>query len=352
MNVGIIGGGQLAMMLTEAAIPLGHHVYVLDPNPHASAKYVGATLLNYAYDDPKGLSELSIVSDVICYEFENIDTQVLHAIKHKLPQGIDALEISRDRMLEKTFAKSLGIPIPFFISIESKDDFEKAFYPSILKTTRFGYDGKGQHIINQYENLVNIDIHQPMILEERINFDKEVSVILTRDSYGDIAYYPLVENHHNQGILHSSIPWWDAPQYLKEEAYGYARTIIEKLNYIGTLAIEFFIVDHHVVFNEMAPRPHNSGHFSIEGTTVSQFKNMMLAITHEHIEIPNMTKPSMMINILGQHRYDVSLIKDKNIYVHDYFKHSQQHNRKIGHITILGSNFDELKQIEKHLKVT
>jgi 5-(carboxyamino)imidazole ribonucleotide synthase len=184
-----------------------------------------------------------------------------------------------------------------------------------------------------------------MILEEKIAFEKEVSVILTRDAFGDIAYYPLIENHHHEGILSVSIPWWDAPVSLKTEAYHYAKLIVESLNYVGTLAVEFFVLNHHVLFNEMAPRPHNSGHFSIEGATVSQFSNMILAITGAHVKTPVMTQRSIMKNILGQHKDDFEALSDvHSIFIHDYFKHSKTHNRKVGHFTILCCDSEELQK--------
>jgi len=350
MRIGIIGGGQLGMMLTEAAIQLGHTVYALDPNPDASIKYAGGTLLTYDYHDPQGILELDKVSDVICYEFENIDVSALHTIRHKLPQGTEALVISKDRILEKQFALSLGIPTPEFIKIDSYKDLQKAFYPSIIKTTRFGYDGKGQYVLNDKEDIDQLTINQPMILEQKIEFDQEVSVILSRDTYGDIVYYPLVINQHEQGILSVSMPWWDAPSSLKKEAFDYAKRIVETLDYVGTMAIEFFIKNNHVIFNEMAPRPHNSGHFTIEGTTVSQFKNMILAITNHHVISPEITKHSMMLNILGQHEEMLHQSNLEHVYIHDYFKKSKQHNRKIGHMTLLGSSEIELKQLATTLK--
>jgi len=350
MKIGIIGGGQLGMMLAEAAIQLGHTVYALDPNPEASVRYAGGMLLTYDYHDPRGIFELDQVSDVICYEFENIDFDVLYPIRHKLPQGIEALMISKDRILEKQFALSLGILTPEFIKVDSDKDLQKAFYPSILKTTRFGYDGKGQYILNSIEDIGKLTINQPMILEQRIEFDQEVSVIVSRDAYGDIVYYPLVINQHEQGILSVSMPWWDAPSSLKKEAFDYAKLIVEKLDYVGTLAIEFFVKDCYVIFNEMAPRPHNSGHFSIEGTTASQFKNMILAITHHHVIMPEITKPSMMLNILGQDEEKLHAPSCEHVYIHDYFKKSKQQNRKIGHITLLGSTEIELNRLATTFK--
>lgn len=350
MRIGIIGGGQLGMMLTEAAIKGGHEVFVIDPNRDAPASHVGAHLLHYDYDDEHGIDELTQCVDVICYEFENINLQVLYPYQHLIPQGLKALEISQQRILEKKFAQSLDIPIPHYQVIETKEDLNDIVYPSILKTNRFGYDGKGQVLLTSKKDLEYIEIHQTMILEEWIPFDREVSVIVTRDQYHHIAYYPIIENTHQSGILDTSIPWWDAPKSWVNQAYAYAKSVVESLDYIGTLAIEFFIKGEKIIFNEMAPRPHNSGHFSIEGTQTSQFENMIKAITHEHVVDPIMTMPSLMINVLGQHLNYYKRAQGENVYVHDYYKNSQTRNRKIGHITCLAQTKEELHQWVKFIK--
>lgn len=343
MRIGIVGGGQLGMMLTEAAIKLGHVVYAIDPNPNAPVKHVGGNLLNYRFDDLESIKQLDEMSDVICYEFENIDLSVLRPFLPKIPQGLIALEYSNDRMKEKEFARSLGIPTPRYQYVQSEKDVDDFFYPSLLKTTRFGYDGKGQVLLKSSEDLHKVNIQQPMILEELVNFDQEVSVIVTRDMFKHIAFYPLIKNVHVNGILDHSIPWWDAPQSLKDKAYAYASKVVETLNYIGTLAIEFFLCGEELWFNEMAPRPHNSGHFSIEGTTISQFENMILAITGEHVKTPLITKPSIMLNILGQHEgYIQHMGQKRYVYHHDYDKGEYRVNRKMGHITYLGENEEDL----------
>jgi 5-(carboxyamino)imidazole ribonucleotide synthase len=351
MKIGIMGGGQLGMMLAEAAIRFGHQVYALDPNPDAPIKHTGAELFVFPYHHIAGVQQLVDRSDVICYEFENVSVDVLVNHQNKIPQGLEALRISQDRFQEKTLAQSLGIPTPHYILIEDKQDFDQAFYPSILKTLRMGYDGKGQFLLNSKHDVnLNYDTY-PMILEEKIDFSCEVSVILTRDKAGIIVYYPLIQNVHEKGILTTSIPWWDAPSPLVEEAYLYAKRIVDRLSYVGTFAIEFLVKNDHVIFNEMAPRPHNSGHFSIEGTTVSQFENMIYALTNQPLIKPNITQPSAMINVLGQHKAYIHRAQMlPQTFIHDYHKTEYRTNRKMGHITILDEDFPKLKAIIQFIK--
>ena len=351
MRIGIIGGGQLGMMLAEAAEKHHHQVFVLEPKKNPSTSHTKSIIIPYRYEDPQGLELLYLNSDVIIYEFENIGVEHLKKYVHKIPQGIKALEISQDRMAEKVFAKSLGIPTPQFISINQKDDLKNAFYPSILKTTRLGYDGKGQYKLTSFHDTENIDIDQPMILEEYIPFDYEISVVLTRDMYHQIAFLPIIKNQHVNGILDTSFPLWDGYDHVRDESYHYAKLLVEKLDYVGTFAIEFFVKDNHVIFNEMAPRPHNSGHFSIEGATISQFENMILAVTHQHVIKPDMTKKSLMINVLGQHQnYALRAKRLNDVFIHDYYKEESLVNRKMAHITCCADSDDQLFSLEKIIK--
>lgn len=351
MRIGIIGGGQLGMMLAEAAEKLSHQVFVLEPKENPSVAKTHAIIIPYAYDDPQGLELLHHNSDVIIYEFENINIEYIKKYEHKMPQGIKALKISQDRLIEKEFASSLGIPTASYIPINSKADLINGFYPSVLKTTRLGYDGKGQQLIQKLDELSRCNIDQPMILETYIDFDYEVSVVLTRDYHDQFAYLPLIKNEHKDGILHTSKPLWEGYDDIQMRAFQYGKMIAEALNYVGTLAIEFFVKDDAVIFNEMAPRPHNSGHFSIEGATVSQFENMILAVTNQSVIEPQKTCYSMMFNILGQHhdllRHDHKL---NHIFVHDYHKNSVKHNRKIGHITCCADTDDLLNDLEKMMR--
>jgi 5-(carboxyamino)imidazole ribonucleotide synthase len=351
VRIGIIGGGQLGMMLAEAAEKLSHQVFVLEPKENPSVANTRAIIIPYAYDDPQGLELLHHNTDVIIYEFENINVEHIKKYEHKIPQGINALKISQDRLIEKDFASSLGIPTASYIPFNSKADCINGFYPSVLKTTRLGYDGKGQKLIHNLDELSACNIDQPMILEAYIDFDDEVSVVLTRDHHGQIAYLPLIKNEHKDGILHTSKPLWQGYDEVREKAFKYGKMIAEALNYVGTLAIEFFVKGDDVIFNEMAPRPHNSGHFSIEGATVSQFENMILAVTNQSVIEPEMTCFSMMFNILGQHHGLLTYGQKLNyIFVHDYHKNSVKHNRKIGHMTCCADTIDLLNDTEAMMR--
>lgn len=351
MRIGIIGGGQLGMMLAEAAEKYHHQIFVLEPKKNPSVSHTTSIIIPYPYEDPQGLELLNLNSDVILYEFENIKVEYLKKYVHKIPQGIKALTISQDRIAEKMFAKSLGIPTPQFIVINRKEDLSQAFYPSILKTTRLGYDGKGQYALMCRDDIKNIEIDQPMILEEYIPFDDEISVVLTRDMYDQIAFLPIIKNHHKNGILETSFPLWHGYDDIRDESYRYAKRLVEELDYVGTLAIEFFVKDHQIIFNEMAPRPHNSGHFSIEGATISQFENMILAVTNNHVIKPEVTTKSLMINVLGQHQnYILQAKKITEVFIHDYHKEEALINRKIAHITCCADTDEKLFNLEKIIK--
>lgn len=351
MRIGLIGGGQLGMMLAEAAFKLNHSVFVLEPSKNPPIAQTKAIIIANNYDDPHGLALLDSLTDVIIYEFENIDVNCLRPYVKKMPQGIKALEVSQDRILEKKFAQSLGIPTAKFIAVDSNDQLKNAFYPSVLKTTRLGYDGKGQHVLSSVNDTLRLTIKQPMILEEWILFDDEISVVLTRDMYNNTVYLPPIKNQHKNGILDTSYPLWNIDESLKKEAYDYAKKIIESLDYVGTMAVEFFVKDQHVIFNEMAPRPHNSGHFSIEGSSVSQFENMILSITKKSVIEPLMTQKSLMLNVLGQHiHYFENAKKMPFVYIHDYKKQPAKENRKMGHITCLADLDDTFYELEKIIR--
>ncbi len=341
MKIGIIGGGQLGMMMAKAAIKLGHQIISLDPNPNCSITKYSELHLTYQYDDFEGIKRLIYFSDVLTYEFENVNVDVLKTIEKNLPQKIKALKISQNRLFEKTLAQSLDIPTPKFFKLENSSNM---FYPAMIKTTTGGYDGIGQFKVkNESEfNSKKLNPHVEYIVEEFIKFDYEISVIATKDFYGNVVTFPIPINTHKNGILSECLIDNSLPKSLKNKAIEYTKYIINSLDYIGTLAVEFFVKGDELIFNEFAPRPHNSGHYTIEGCNVSQFENHILAITKQAILKPCLIKPTLMINVLGKNIEYLSNAKPiKNAYVHDYFKQDIRPKRKMGHITIMKPTIDE-----------
>ncbi len=354
MKIGIIGGGQLGMMMAEEAVKLGHQIISLDPNPDCSITKFSSTHIARDYNDKSALKKIDMLCDVITYEFENVDLKALGKYTKKIPQKLDALKLSRDRIIEKNYARSLGIKTPSFTEVNSVEDI---FAPSILKTTTGGYDGKGQYKIPETSDIDHeIDFQSnKYICEELIDFDFEISVVATRDSNGGIAFFPIPINKHVNGILHTSVVENMLDDTLVKTAKLYTKLILDDLDYVGTLAVEYFVVNNEVIFNEFAPRPHNSGHYTMDGCNVSQFYNHILAITGEHIVYPRLLSNTVMINVLGQNQMYYENAKNmNNVFIHDYLKDSDKQNRKIGHINYIYKENVELtsfiNQITKEIK--
>ncbi|MCF7926850.1 MAG: 5-(carboxyamino)imidazole ribonucleotide synthase [Candidatus Izimaplasma sp.] len=338
MIIGIIGGGQLGLMMAEAAHQLNHTVYGLDPNPNCPLSKKADTMITANYNDKKAFKQLVNSTDVLTYEFENVDLTLIEKYTTKIPQKAKALKKSKHRLIEKNYARKLHIPIPSYKQYTSKEDL---FIPAIIKTTTGGYDGKGQYIIQSKKDIdqININLKNDYIIEELVAFDYEISCIATRDNYQTINYQPIPKNRHKNGILHISDLTEKIPETIAQKARDYTKKLINDLDYVGTLAVEFFVKGQAVIFNEFAPRPHNSGHYSIEGSTTSQFTNHILAITNEKSKKPTMINPTAMLNILGQ---DMVLAEKSNVlsntYTHLYFKDDIRKNRKMGHITIVSKD--------------
>ncbi len=346
MRIGIIGGGQLGMMMAESAIKLKHDVFALDHNLEAPIKHLSQTLFTDGFMAPSGYMKLYHACDTLTYEFENVSLDWVKAHEDKIPQKVKALELSRHRLIEKNFAKSLDIPTPAFEMYDHEQTYQ---FPFIIKIITMGYDGHGQYVIKEEKDLTDIkDVNRlEFIKEEIIKFDYELSVVLTRDRFGHIVNYPIPKNVHKEGILHLSIVDQSIDQVIQDKAIQYAKTLIEALDYIGTLAVEFFVVGDEVLFNEYAPRPHNSGHYTIEGCNVSQFDNHILAVTGQKVIEPFLLQPTIMLNILGKDMNLVDRCKHMNdVYVHLYGKTESRPYRKMGHITITGEDcFEKLTKI-------
>ncbi len=354
-RIGIIGGGQLGMMMTEAAHELGHQVAILDPTPQSPAGQIADREIVAAYDDELAIEQLCQNSDVVTYEFENVPYTSVEKFKHRynIPQGEMPLYLSQDRLREKEAAVKSGAKSGAYCPVFSVDDLRKALsqlgYPCVLKTCSGGYDGKGQVVIRSEENLeaaAEMAANARCILEKFVPFDCEISVIVTRSINVEMTTLPITQNIHRDNILFMSIAPAPIASDIIEKADKMARTMMNNFGFVGTLAIEMFVVGQDVLFNEMAPRPHNSGHYSIEGCETSQFEQHIRAITGAPLTPTTLKQPTIMVNYLGQHTEAVKKMEQlqlPNLFIHDYGKAKPAHNRKMGHLNFINMSIDEVK---------
>ena len=350
MIVGIIGAGQLARMMALAGYPLGLRFVVLDPALDACGGQV-APLLQGAYDDPVCLAELAKQVDVVTFDFENVPAQAAEQLAQQVPvyPPPKALAVAQDRLSEKTLFTQLGIPTPAFRAVDTLDDLQEAVteigLPAVLKTRRMGYDGKGQRVLRQPEDvtLAFAEIGGvPMILEGFVAFQREVSLLAARGRDGQVVYYPLAENQHRAGILHLSQAPCIAPA-LVQQAQDYITRILNELQYIGVLAVEFFDLDGQLVVNEMAPRVHNSGHWTIEGAETSQFENHLRAVCGLPLGSTAARGYSAMLNHIGQLPSAEQVLAVAGAHFHDYGKQPRT-GRKVGHTTVRADSAQALAQ--------
>jgi 5-(carboxyamino)imidazole ribonucleotide synthase len=345
MTVGILGGGQLGRMLALAGYPLGLRFRFLDASAQAPAGHL-AELHVGNYEDPNILGRFAEGLEVVTYEFENVPVVSARQLGERLPvyPPPKALEAAQDRFVEKTFFRDLGIPTPPFLPVDSESAFHSALdrigLPAVLKTRRLGYDGKGQLVLRDareagYARQVLGAV--PQILEGFIPFDREVSILAVRGQDGATACYPLVENHHRDGMLRlsrASASSEDIGNGLQEQAETYARKVLAALDYVGVLAIEFFECGGRLLANEMAPRVHNSGHWTIEGAVCSQFENHLRAITGLPLGSTEVRGHVAMVNLIGGFPPITSLLKIPGVHLHLYGKTAMP-GRKLGHVTIV-----------------
>jgi 5-(carboxyamino)imidazole ribonucleotide synthase len=314
--VGVIGGGQLGRMLGLAGIPLGLSFRFLDPSPNAPAAEVGELLVG-EYDDPDLLDRLADGAAAVTYEFENVPVAAAERVG-AVPSAA-ALEASQDRLVEKQLFRRLGIPTP-------KLDDEVDEFPAILKTRRLGYDGKGQRLVETWQGS-----DPGHVLEERVPFDRELSLLAVRGAGGDTAFYPLVENVHEGGILRTShAPAANAPQADAEE---YAGRLLDALGYVGVLALELFDVGGRLLANEFAPRVHNTGHWTIEGAATSQFENHLRAVLRLPLGSTE-SRPTAMFNLIGEAPPAADVLAVPGAHLHLYGKEPRP-GRKLGHVTLV-----------------
>uniref|UniRef100_A0A831TFZ4 N5-carboxyaminoimidazole ribonucleotide synthase n=1 Tax=Thermorudis peleae TaxID=1382356 RepID=A0A831TFZ4_9BACT len=349
MRIGILGGGQLGRMLALAGYPLGLHFRFLDPAPDAPAGQVGELVVG-AYDDPEALGSLVESVDLVTYEFENVPAGAVEWLTGRVPAYPPprALETAQDRLSEKRLFEACGIPVPAYAPVSSEDELEHALasigLPALLKTRRLGYDGKGQARIMD-GSMASAAWRQlggvPCLLERLVPFDREVSVLAARSRDGSTTVYPIVENEHREGILFCSrAPARNERRHLQEMAEAYARRVLDALDYVGMLAIEFFVVDDQLLANEMAPRVHNSGHWTIEGAETSQFEQHLRAILGLPLGEVNLRGYTGMVNLLGSLPPLEALLRVPGAHVHIYGK-APRPRRKLGHVTVLAASAEE-----------
>lgn len=358
-TIGIIGGGQLGQMLTFAAKQAGMRVVILDPDPDCSAAQAADSSIVAEYSDKKAIEELARRSDVLTYEFENVDLEALEDVSDKvlIPQGTELLRITKDRLREKTFLKEHGLQVAPFAAVSCREDLVSAIeeigYPSVLKTCEGGYDGKSQLVFHTREDLKNADelLEQGRcILEGWVEFSMECSVMVARNMDGAISVFPVSENIHRNQILHESIVPARMSGELQSNAKKMAEKIADSLNLCGILGVEMFVgSDGRLYVNELAPRPHNSGHYSIEACNFSQFAVHNRAICNWPMPKIDLLSPVVMVNILGQHVDGCRklVLKKPQWHFHDYGKGEVRIDRKMGHVTILTDDIEKtLAEVE------
>ncbi|MFN4258242.1 MAG: 5-(carboxyamino)imidazole ribonucleotide synthase [Gemmataceae bacterium] len=352
MIVGVLGGGQLGRMMALAGYPLGLRFRFFDPDPEAPAGQL-AELHIGAFDDPQALRRFAADVAVVTYEFENIPAFPVRELAKTLPvwPPPDALETAQDRLAEKGLFRALDIPTAPFVAVGSRADLETAGrhlpFPLVLKTRRLGYDGKGQWVLRtaaDSERVAAMVDKTPMIVERFVCFERELSCIAVRGMDGATAFYPLIENHHQGGILRQSLaPAPECPDGLQRQAEEYVGRILDALDYVGVLTVEFFLDNGQLIANEMAPRVHNSGHWTIEGAETSQFENHLRAILGWPLGSTAARGYAAMINLIGALPDLPTLLAVPGVHAHHYGKAARP-GRKLGHVTLCSSQWQALRE--------
>ncbi|WP_172203172.1 5-(carboxyamino)imidazole ribonucleotide synthase [Niveibacterium sp. COAC-50] len=368
-TLGMLGGGQLGRFFVLAAHEMGYKVWVLDPDPNSPAGVAADRHLKAAFDDYAALDQLAAGCAAITTEFENVPAGTLDYLAKFVPvrPSADAVAICQNRVAEKTFLANNCIPHAPFAPINTEADVRNApsaLFPGILKVARFGYDGKGQaRVANHDEALAAFQAFkgEACVLEQMLKLDYEVSVVLARDEHGKVKCFPTAENAHARGILDVSIAPARASGCQRDTAEELAERIAEKLDYIGTMAVEFFVSRGELYVNEMAPRPHNSGHYTIDACVTDQFEQQVRALVGLPLGDARAHSAAVMVNLLGDIWYDPTqpgpdshghyrepdwsqLLAIPNLKLHLYGKHHARPGRKMGHFTVIDA--DPAKAIE------
>lgn len=357
-TIGILGGGQLGRMIILEGKKMGYRFITLDPSSDCPGSQVADRHIVAGFDDLEAARRLADSCDLITYEFENADDAVVKALEEEafLPQGGELLRMTRHRIREKKALEEAGVPVAPYRVVRNREEFISGWkslgFPCVLKTATGGYDGKGQWVFQsgaEAEAFIEIEEGQEYILEQWIPFDKEISVIAARSIRGEVATFPPAWNIHRRQILHQSIVPAPVGAEVIERAEGLAQQIAEKLDVRGLIAVEMFLLrDGKLLVNELAPRPHNSGHYTWEACVTSQFEQQIRALCGLPLGSPRLLTPVVMTNILGE---DVDRVQAQmanfppQVKVHWYGKRESRPGRKMGHLTIVGETLEEVLKI-------
>lgn len=359
--LGMLGGGQLGRFFVIAAHELGYKVTVLDPDKNSPAGKIADVHICANFDDATALKQLAKTCQAVTTEFENVPAKSLEklALTTAVRPSAACVAIAQNRVLEKNFIKDAGLPVAPFAVINNTNDLPddaSPLYPAILKVARFGYDGKGQaRVKNQAEaKQAFADFKQEIcVLEQMLPLDLEISVVLARDAQGNIAAFPTAENSHLNGILDISIAPARCSAVLKANAQALAKKLAEKLDYVGVLGVEFFVVGKQLLVNEIAPRPHNSGHYTIDACVTNQFEQQVRVMTGLPLGDASLHSNAVMVNILGDSWFAgiqknikkyalepawILACSHANLKLHLYGKHEPRKARKMGHFTVIGQD--------------
>jgi 5-(carboxyamino)imidazole ribonucleotide synthase len=350
VTLGILGGGQLGYMLALAGYPLGLHFRFLDPSPEAPVGRI-AQRVTAEYTDHSALEKFANGLEVVTYEFENVPVSAARFLAHRVPvyPPPTALAAAQDRLAEKGLFRKLGISTTEFLPVSKPGEFpaaiEKLGLPAVLKTSRMGYDGKGQWILRTAQDVAKARSELPklpLILERFVPFTRELSVLAVRSRTGETAFYPLVENHHRGGILRLSLaPAPSLDPAIQRAAEDVACRVLESMKYAGVLAIEFFEHQRRLLANEMAPRVHNSGHWTIEGAVTSQFENHLRAVLGLPLGSTAAAGHCAMVNLIGELPEPSEVLAIPDAHLHLYGKVARP-GRKLGHVTLRAASPERL----------
>ncbi len=363
-TLGLLGGGQLGRMFTVAARTLGYRVTVLDPDPHAPAAEFATRHLERPYADPESLAELAATCSAVTTEFENAPAEALDAIAERTvvrPSG-SSVAVAQDRRREKGFFAGHGFPLGAWTAIESAADLEGALQrvrlPALLKTARFGYDGKGQARIASSADLERTFAEWkgvPCVLEQLLPLELELSVVLARSESGQVAVFPVAENRHTGGILDVTIAPARVSPELASQAVDLASRLAAALDYIGVLAVELFVVEGRLLLNEIAPRPHNSAHYTIDACRTSQFEQQVRVLCGLPLGDPSSHTPAVMVNLLGDiwHAGEppwARVLEHPGAHLHLYGKREARPGRKMGHVTVCEEHPDRALEVALRIR--
>jgi len=364
-TLGVMGGGQLGRMFVHAAQQMGYFTAVLDPDTASPAGLVAHYHIQSDYVDEQGLAQLMQRSAAITTEFENVPAAALVTLEAHRPvaPGAQAVAICQDRALEKAHFRRCGVPCAPHAVIETAEQLaavDAALLPGILKTARLGYDGKGQVTVKTPEDLAAAWAQLgrvPCVLEQRLDLAFEVSVIVARNAQGEVVHFPVQRNLHRDGILAvTTVPTPEVGPELQAQAVGAAESLAASMHYVGVLCVEFFVLrDGRLVANEMAPRPHNSGHYTLDACDVSQFELQVRAMTGLPLVSPRLHSPAVMLNLLGDLWFDeagrtrepawAEVLALPGVHLHLYGKLNARAGRKMGHLTVTGSTPAQVQDV-------